>query len=331
MTATLPVRRCELKSLPLADLEIKVKEEVEGFRLKGYAAIFDTKDFYKDVIRRKAFKKTIKERKKVIKVLYQHEHPAGVPTHMEEQEKGLWTESLLSLTDENRERIKYVNDGAVDGLSIGFIAEEFDYIQDEEDEDDEDDWFFFWPTREITKIMLLEYSLVTIPAHDDARLVGNQKKFALQQLLLQGGRKDLATGVVGAPQSEVSPDLLDDLLGYLGAIYKGATGEDYQMPVLTPEQMRESALNWKHGNTLWTPDLGTNAVGDHEIESRARDPETPETPDPPEGPDESSSLDPEQEKLEEIAGDIAEFRREIEEGRALTALSEELKKLRKVR
>lgn len=328
MTATLPaVRRspgrCELKSLPLEDLEVKVKEEDDGFRLKGYASIFNTKDFYKDIVRPKSFKKTIKERKKRIKVLYQHEAPAGVPTLMEEQEKGLWTESLLPFTDENRERMEYVKAGAVDGLSIGFIAEEFDYIQDEDDEDDEDDWFFFWPTREITKIMLLEYSLVTIPAHDDARLVGNQKKFALQQLLLQGGRKDLATGVVGAPQSEVSPDLLDDLLGYLGAIYKGATGEDYQMPVLTPEQMRESALNWKHGNTLWTPavgnpELGANAVGD------------PETPETPEGPDESS-VDPEQKKLEEIAGDIAEFRREIEDGRALTALSKELKKLRKVR
>ncbi len=72
--------------------EVKEVDEEEG-TFTGYAATFSKiPDSYGDIIDPGAFKKTIKERNKQIKILWNHYilEPIGRPTKLEEDEKGLY-------------------------------------------------------------------------------------------------------------------------------------------------------------------------------------------------------------------------------------------------
>lgn len=102
----------------------------------GYASAFDFpipgdngETIY---IRQGAFKKTLRENRENIQVLYHHgfdaqigSKPLGVPVLMEEQKRGLWTETELSDTEYNRETIiPLLESGALRSMSIGHIPME---------------------------------------------------------------------------------------------------------------------------------------------------------------------------------------------------------------
>lgn len=141
----------------------------------GYGAVFGNKDAYGDVIKKGAFKATLKEwraKKKYPPMLLQHGGgffgggsddlvPIGKWTSMEEDEKGLYVEGeLLGLsTDRGVYIYEGMKAGVLDGMSIGYIAREVEYGKDPED-----------APRTIKKIDLIELSVVTFPANDEARV-----------------------------------------------------------------------------------------------------------------------------------------------------------------
>jgi len=55
--------------------------DLEKYEFEGYASTFGNEDLVGDIVEKGAFKKTIQERlpKNLIKVLWQHYDPMGVP------------------------------------------------------------------------------------------------------------------------------------------------------------------------------------------------------------------------------------------------------------
>lgn len=140
----------------------------------GYGSVFDVADSYNDIIEAGAFSDTISKFKASgtwPAMLAQHGGwgissqdmtPVGVWTEMREDEHGLYVEGKLADTPRGRELytlMKMTPRPAINGLSIGY------YITDSHDEKTNGESF-----RHITGIDLVELSLVTFPANNDARV-----------------------------------------------------------------------------------------------------------------------------------------------------------------
>lgn len=144
-------------------METKVNHEKR--LIEGYASTFGNKDRVDDIVQPGAFKKTISERfddgrKKDIKVLWQHFHPIGLPIHMEEDEKGLYTVSKIANTPQGDEALALAAEGVIDKMSIGY-----DIIKSE-------------PKGKVNllhELKLYEYSLVTFPANEEASILSATK------------------------------------------------------------------------------------------------------------------------------------------------------------
>jgi uncharacterized protein len=103
--------------------EIKAIDETEGI-FEGYASTFTkTPDSYGDVIDKGAFKKTIKENRGRIKILWNHnaDEPIGIPLELREDDTGLYVKGKLSLgVQRAREILALMKDEVVNTMSIGF-------------------------------------------------------------------------------------------------------------------------------------------------------------------------------------------------------------------
>jgi HK97 family phage prohead protease len=150
--------RCEFK----ANL---AKREFEGF-----ASTFEPPskaDMFGDIVAPGAFAETIKKDgpggSGSIKVLWQHIEPLGMPLQMEETEKGLWVRGRISKTALGDDALVLMDDGVVDGLSIGFEPIEMTFL-DEESES------LGMPIRRLDTIKLFEFSPVTWGANPFARV-----------------------------------------------------------------------------------------------------------------------------------------------------------------
>lgn len=114
------------------DLEFKYtlgEGETEAGTFTGYLSVFDVTDSYGDVVKRGAFKKTLKE-KKSFPLLWSHDwmEPIGVASGIED-EKGLLITGKLNLDVQRAREIRsLMTQGAVTGLSIGYnvIKKEID-------------------------------------------------------------------------------------------------------------------------------------------------------------------------------------------------------------
>lgn len=157
-------------------LEVKFatdNADVKTGVLSGYGAVFGNKDSYGDVIAKGAFKHTLQEWQKrgsMPKMLLQHGGfigpaedgiPIGKWKAMSEDDTGLYVEGELFALDTQKGRYIYegLKSGALDGLSIGYIAREVAYGKKPEE-----------PPRTLKKIDLLEVSIVTFPANSEARV-----------------------------------------------------------------------------------------------------------------------------------------------------------------
>lgn len=144
---------------------------------EGYGSVFNVTDSYGDVVAKGAFKKTLKtwksDRGKFPPMLLQHGGgmfsagaedmvPVGVWDEMREDETGLYVKGrLLALDTDLGKRVHAaMTEGALDGLSIGFVTREVAYGKVGTDE----------PARTLKSVDLWEVSLVTYPANDDARV-----------------------------------------------------------------------------------------------------------------------------------------------------------------
>lgn len=148
-------------------------DEAKTGTFKGYGSIFNNIDQGGDLIAPGAFKKSLREWKakgKLPKMLLQHGGfigpaedgiPVGAYTKMEEDEKGLLVEGYLFALD--TQKGKYIHEGlksgALDGLSIGYIARDVAYGKKPDE-----------PRRTIKGIDLSEVSIVTFPMNDKSRV-----------------------------------------------------------------------------------------------------------------------------------------------------------------
>jgi HK97 family phage prohead protease len=137
----------------------------------GYGAVFNNVDAYGDAIAPGAFKATLAEHRAagtMPALLSQHgdwsgtgpaQMPIGVWTTMREDEKGLFVEGRLSDTPRGLEAHTLLKDGALSGLSIGYVTRKSTPGAKAGD-----------AKRTLTDVELLEVSLVTFPANPLARV-----------------------------------------------------------------------------------------------------------------------------------------------------------------
>ena len=143
--------------MEIKNLTLEIKAD-EGRTIMGYAAAFDNTDSYNDIIERGAFKRTIAHNRDRIKTFYNHMTPIGRPVMMREDEKGLWTESIISKTATGDEVLVLVRAGVISEMSIGYqtIKADFD------------------PTgaRRLKEIRLYEFGPVDMAANEKAVIAG---------------------------------------------------------------------------------------------------------------------------------------------------------------
>jgi hypothetical protein len=141
-------------------LQLKTIEENGYF--SGYASVFNVEDNHNDIILSGAFGNSLRKKHygKDIKLLWQHksDEPIGTFTKLVEDEHGLYVEGKL-LLDVQRAKEAYalIKNGAVKGLSIGFIVKQYDRNDD--------------GARRIYEADLWEISLVTFPANKYAEVM----------------------------------------------------------------------------------------------------------------------------------------------------------------
>lgn len=137
----------------------------ENGEVEGYGSVFGVRDSYDDVIEAGAFRASLAAHKAagtMPAMLWQHDpdEPIGVWSDMQEDEKGLRVKGQLALeTVRGREAHALLKMGALNGLSIGFVAVQKSW-------NDRDG------VRILSEIDLWEVSLVTFPANGKARVTG---------------------------------------------------------------------------------------------------------------------------------------------------------------
>lgn len=128
---------------------------------EGYASVFNLADLGRDVVLPGAFRESLARKNPAsIKMLWQHEaaQPVGVWLAIHEDHHGLKVRGRLNLeVARAREIYALMNDGAVDGLSIGFRT--LKAVRDRQS-----------GLRHLAKIDLWEISIVTFPMLPQARV-----------------------------------------------------------------------------------------------------------------------------------------------------------------
>lgn len=153
-----------MRDIYLKGVKLETKLSADRRKFEAYASTFGNVDSDQDIILPGAFTKTIAEAfpAKRVKVLWQHNwaQPIGLPTVMLQDSKGLFTETELGRSTLARDAANDVEDGIVDRLSIGFWIPAGKSARRPDG------------VREISEVALMEYSLVTFPANDQAIITG---------------------------------------------------------------------------------------------------------------------------------------------------------------
>jgi HK97 family phage prohead protease len=150
--------RCERRAYGLT-----VRATGDDGSVEGYGSVFGMKDSYDDVIQPGAFSASLAAHRAagtMPAMLWQHDQsePIGVWSEMVEDERGLRVKGRLVLESERgRAAHALLKAGALNGLSIGFMAKEWSYDRESE-------------VRTLTGIDLWEVSMVTFPAQRAARV-----------------------------------------------------------------------------------------------------------------------------------------------------------------
>lgn len=174
--------------------EFKFDSGGDAGTFDGYAAVFGNVDSYGDMIMPGAFADTIAAAKtnsaRWPAMLLQHGGAAGTADDMtpigvwvdfREDARGLYAQGKLADTQRGRDALTLLRmtpRPAITGLSIGYVAKEWE-MRSRPDE----------PRRKLKKIDLLETSLVTFPANNDARVL-NVKAMSdseIERLLREAG------------------------------------------------------------------------------------------------------------------------------------------------
>lgn len=146
---------------PVASAAPARSHEAEGFVVEGYACLFGVTDLGRDMVMPGAFADSLAQMGAGgVRMLYQHDpaQPIGVWTHLLEDAHGLYVRGLLSpRVARARECAALVEEGALDGLSIGFKA-----VKARTDPRSR--------VRRVERIELWEIFIVTFPMQPGARI-----------------------------------------------------------------------------------------------------------------------------------------------------------------
>lgn len=161
----------------------------DAMTFEGYATVWSGVDAYGDSIAKGAYRDTLAEHRKSGRwpvMLANHggflgsdPTPVGVWTEMREDDRGLWVEGRFAPTARGEELHTLVKMGALSGLSIGFRPVEWKMRAKPEE-----------PRRTLTKIDLVEVSVVALPADPKARITAVkaiESPNDLEALLIAGG------------------------------------------------------------------------------------------------------------------------------------------------
>lgn len=155
------------------DINFEYQLDTKSMTFKGYASTFGNIDSDNDIIMPGAFTKSIKEAfpANKVKVLRDHiwENLIGKPGHMEQDSKGLFTETKLSKTTLGLDTMILLEDEVIDKMSIGFWIPQGKSFKRKDG------------VKEISEVALMEYSLVTFPANDQAAVTSVSK--SMKQML----------------------------------------------------------------------------------------------------------------------------------------------------
>jgi uncharacterized protein len=166
------------RSLKVRDFALSVKAEdvADDGTFEGYGSVFGVEDSYGEIVAAGAFADSLKElaaKGRVVPVLWQHrsDQPIGTYSELTEDDRGLYVKGslLIAAVGQASEAHALLKAGAVTGLSIGYWVRESSF--DEKTN-----------VRTLTKLDLVEVSLVTFPANDDARVEAVKFKLAHGEL-----------------------------------------------------------------------------------------------------------------------------------------------------
>jgi uncharacterized protein len=154
------------------ELTFKAEAVTEDGRFKGYASVFGVLDSYREIVAPGAFTESlerIKSSGRTLPALWHHiaSEPIGGYDELHEDARGLYVEGFLLKDDIPKARVAYVTmqRNIVTGLSIGY------YVEAES-----------WNEKDriltLTKVDLVEVSVVTFPANGEARAEAVRAKLA---------------------------------------------------------------------------------------------------------------------------------------------------------
>jgi uncharacterized protein len=151
----------EVEEMEIKNTRFELKASGDNY-FEGYASVFGNIDSHDDIIETGSFKKTIKENKNRIKVLWQHNmmEPIGLPEVMEEDSQGLYVKAKISQTDTGKKALILIKDGVINEMSIGFdiIKKDYSKINNKD-------------VRVIKEVRLWEFSPVTFASNSMAKIV----------------------------------------------------------------------------------------------------------------------------------------------------------------
>jgi HK97 family phage prohead protease len=139
-----------------ANFEIKSIDAQGEF--EGYASVFGDLDWYKEIVAKGAFKKSLKSRMPAM--LWQHDTSKvpGIWTSAKEDDRGLYVVGQLAInTVLGKDSYELLKMRAISSLSIGFMPVKFSIDQENK-------------TLTHKELELFEISLVTIPALQSAQI-----------------------------------------------------------------------------------------------------------------------------------------------------------------
>lgn len=164
--------------LELKNSFLEIKTSGNYGKFCGYASVFNIKDSYNDIVMPNAFKKNLsKKNAKDIKMLWQHKHdkPIGVFEIIKEDSIGLYVEGKIGLNSEaGKEAYSMIKSNAVSGLSIGYLAKEFEFKND--------------GTRLLQEVELFEISVVTFPANNYSNITYCKSVGLENEIILKLGK-----------------------------------------------------------------------------------------------------------------------------------------------
>ena len=204
--------------------EADFKAESNDGTFSGYGSVFGVVDSYGEIVAPGAFEQSLKDLrrlKRTLPVLWQHQtgNPIGNWTALKEDDRGLAGDGELWLEDAPQAKIAYkgLRTRSITGLSIGY------YVRAYEVSDLEDGGYQIT----LTDVNLVECSIVTSPANDEARVEAVKAKLArgeeptlaeVEKILREAGfSRSRATAIVasGVKQSRSESEAPNPLLAAL--------------------------------------------------------------------------------------------------------------------